>query len=433
MSTNTATAPPAQHIPSARPKQLQIVQRGPLISANFRAATKALTVNGTRSILTMLGVIIGVAAVITAVTQAEGTSAQINQSFSSLGSNILTVMSGSPPNVGSGGFIIKIGGGGQATLSLSDATALSTLPGVVQAGPVSTQPEEVIYKNQNGNYPVYGVTQGYQTIHNLQLAEGSWFNDMNGSSAAPDAVIGSLIAQSIFQPLKVDPIGQTINIGGQLFHVVGVLASSSFTVDQNVYAPLKAVQARLNNTLNAEQIEVQVDDVNHMAQVQQEITTLLEQRHHVSGKKDDFWVESPNSLIQNKQASASSLGALLVGIAAISLTVGGIGIMNIMLVSVTERTREIGIRMAVGANRNDIRNQFLIEAMLLSATGGAVGVFFGIFTGYEITTTSGLPFILDPIAILIAVGVAGLIGVVFGLYPAIRASELDPIVALRTS
>ncbi len=430
MRTSTATAPPPLR-PTSQAKHQQIAQRGPLIQANFRAAIKALMVNSTRSILTMLGVIIGVAAVITAATQAEGTAAQINQRFSSLGTDIVTVMSGPPPFAGAkGGFIVT--SGATPTLSFSDASALSRSEHVVQVSPIISHPEQVTYQNQSASYPIYGVSDSYPTIHSLQLAEGSWFSSLNGSSAAPDVVLGSLVAQSIFGPLKVDPIGKTINIGGALFHVVGVLDPVGFTVDQNVYASLTAVEVRLTNTTKVQEVEVQVDDSHNIDQVQQEITSLLEQRHHVSGTKDDFWIQSPTSLIRNQQASASSLTTLLIGIAAVSLTVGGIGIMNIMLVSVSERTREIGIRMAVGANRNDIRNQFLIEAMLLSAAGGVMGVLFGLFTGYEIVTANLVPFILDPTAILIAVGVAGLIGIVFGLYPAMRASELDPIEALRT-
>jgi putative ABC transport system permease protein len=430
MSTSTASAPP-HSLAASRAKRQPVAQRGPLIQANFRAAIKALMVNSTRSILTMLGVVIGVAAVIMAVTQAEGTAVQINQRFSSLGTNILTVMSGKSPLAGAkGGFIIS--NGALPTLSFSDASALSRLEHVVQVSPIIFQHKQVTYQNQSASYAIYGVSGTYQAIHSLQLAEGSWFSSQDGISSAPDVVLGSLVAQSIFGPLKVDPIGKTINIGGALFHVVGVLGPADFTIDQNVYAPLTAVQVRLTNTTMAQQVEVQVDDSHNIDEVQQEITSLLERRHRVSGTNDDFWMQSPTSLVQNQQASASSLATLLIGIAAVSLTVGGIGIMNIMLVSVTERTREIGIRMAVGANRNDIRNQFLIEAMLLSVVGGVIGVFFGLFTGYEIVTANMLPFILNPGAVLIALGVAGLIGITFGLYPAMRASGLDPIEALRT-
>jgi putative ABC transport system permease protein len=430
MGMRTAERPHLR--PASQVKRQPVTQRGLLIRANFRAAIKALMVNSTRSILTMLGIIIGVAAVITATTQAEGTAAQINQRFSSLGTDILTVMSGKSPLAGAkGGFVISVSGG-TPTLSFDDATAISRLDHVVQVSPMISTPKQVTYQNQSASYPIYGVSDSYATIHSLQLAEGSWFNSSH-SASVPDAVLGSLVAQSIFGPSKVDPLGKTIDIGGALFHVVGVLASANFTVDQNVYAPVTAVQIRLTNTTMTQEIEVQVDNSYDLNVVQQEITSLLEQRHHVSGTNDDFWIQSPTSLIQNQQASASSLAALLIGIATVALTVGGIGIMNIMLVSVTERTREIGIRMAVGANRDDIRNQFLIEAMLLSVAGGTIGVFFGLFTGYEIVTSNQVPFILDPGAILIAVSVAGLIGIIFGLYPAMRASELDPIEALRTA
>jgi putative ABC transport system permease protein len=211
-----------------------------------------------------------------------------------------------------------------------------------------------------------------------------------------------------------------------------VLASADFMSDENIYAPFNTVQVRVLNTTTTDSIEVLVDETNNLTLVQQEITDLLERRHHIaSGAEDDFWVQSATQMVQNQQASASSLATLLIGIAAVSLTVGGIGIMNIMLVSVTERTREIGIRLAVGARKSDIRNQFLIEAVLLSALGGIIGVLFGLFIGYEIVMSSELPFILNPGAIVLAVSVAGLTGIIFGLYPAVRAADLDPIVALR--
>jgi putative ABC transport system permease protein len=430
MSTKSVAAP-ARVVPSTPEKPRRNVQRGLLLRANFRAALKALMANGSRSFLTMLGVIIGVAAVITALTQAEGTSANINQSFASLGSNILTVQPGTAP--GKGVFVVHFGGNAPSTLTLGDVSALTTLPHVVQVGPILQASAQTVYQNQNGNFPINGVSASYAQIHSLQLAEGTWFSAQDEASGAPDVVLGAVAAQTLFSPLNVDPIGKTIRIGNALFHVVGVLASSSFFTDQAIYASFKTVQVRLKNVPSVDQIEVQVDNVSNMDLVQAEITSLLERRHRIINGKDDFWVESPNQIIQNQQASASSLATLLIGIAAVSLTVGGIGIMNIMLVSVTERTREIGIRMAVGARRSDIRNQFLIEAVVLSALGGAIGVFFGLFTGYEIVINSQLPFILDPGAILLAVGVASLTGIIFGFYPAVRASELDPIVALRTA
>ncbi len=437
--SSVLTPPP--RIVSSQPEQSYLsAQRGMLLHATFRSAFKALMANGSRSFLTMLGVIIGVAAVITAVTQAEGTSANINQRFSSLGTNILTVQPGSPPSfAGKGGYVQLLGGSKNSTLTLSDAQALTTLPHVSQASPILQTPSNAIFRNQSGQFPMYGVSIDYPSIHSLQLAEGSWFSQMDDQTRAPKIVLGATVAQTLFASLQVDPIGQIIRFGSdkflsQQFQVVGVLASTSPLVDQNIYAPFNTVEVRVLNSTTADQIEVLVDDASNMALVQQEITTLLEQRHHIlTSSKDDFWLQSASQLIQNQQASASSLATLLIGIAAVSLTVGGIGIMNIMLVSVTERTREIGIRMAVGARKADVRNQFLIEAVLLSALGGAIGVLFGLFTGFEIVSNSDLPFILDPGAILLAVAVAGLTGIIFGLYPAIRAADLDPIVALRTA
>jgi putative ABC transport system permease protein len=437
---SSVLTPPPRIVSSVPEQSRPSAQRGMLLHANSRAAFKALMANGSRSFLTMLGVIIGVAAVITAVTQAEGTSANINQRFSSLGTNILTVQPGSPPSLaGKGGFVQMLGGSKSSTLTLSDAQALTTLAHVEQASPILQTPANAIFRNQSGQFPMFGVSIDYPTIHSLQLAEGSWFSQMDDDTRAPKIVIGSTVAQTLFAPLQIDPIGQIIRFGSdkflsQQFQVVGVLASTSPLTDQNIYAPFNTVEVRVLNSTTADQIEVLVDDASNMTLVQQEITTLLEQRHHIlSGSKDDFWVQSASQLIQNQQASASSLATLLIGIAAVSLTVGGIGIMNIMLVSVTERTREIGIRLAVGARKADIRNQFLIEAVLLSALGGAIGVFFGLFIGFEIVTNSELPFILDPGAVFLAVGVAGLTGIIFGLYPAVRAADLDPIVALRTA
>ncbi len=219
--------------------------------------------------------------------------------------------------------------------------------------------------------------------------------------------------------------------------MVGVLqakgAAAALNQDDVVFVPFSAAATRLKNTPYVDQIQVQVDNANDVAQAQADITTLLEQQHHLPpGGPDDFLIRSSNQLVQTAQSFSQTLTFLLVGIAAISLLVGGICIMNIMLVSVTERTREIGIRMAVGARRGDIRNQFLIESLTLSAAGGLIGVLLGLIGGFIMTRVVQLPFAVNPLSILLAFGVAAIIGVCFGFYPAVRASQLDPIVALRT-
>jgi putative ABC transport system permease protein len=245
------------------------------------------------------------------------------------------------------------------------------------------------------------------------------------------------VVDNLFTPTGSDALGQTILISGQSYTVVGVLQSKGSTgfanQDDVAYVPFATAHARLSNSTFVGQIQVQVDSTDNVNSVQQSVTTLLEQRHSIpAGGTDDFTVRSAAQFVQTAQQASQTLAILLVGIAAISLIVGGIGIMNIMLVSVTERTREIGVRMAVGARRGDIRNQFLIEALTLSGLGGLIGIAIGLLGGLALTHAFQLPFVLSVIAIVLAVGVSVLIGVAFGFYPAVRASQLDPIVALRT-
>ena len=404
------------------------------LGANMTSAVEALYANRLRSLLTALGVIVGVAAVIGAVTLTSGTSASINGRFSNLGTNTLTITSGSTLSFGARG-----GAGSAQTLTPEDATAIASVAHVAHVSPIISVNEQLIYGDQNWSTTVQGVYPGYQTIGNWQMAEGSWFSQADESASSTVAVLGQYTEQQLFATSANDPVGQTLLINGQSFTIAGVLqakgSGSTFGRNQDdvVYVPFSAAQARLSNSQHIPQIQVQADNSNDVSGVQTAITSLLEQRHNIpTGGTDDFTVRSSNQLVSTAQNFSNTLTLLLVGIAAISLIVGGIGIMNIMLVSVTERTREIGIRMAIGARRRDIRDQFLIEALTLSLVGGVLGIFIGLALGYGLTSRFGVPFTLNPGPIVLAFGVSAIIGVAFGFYPAVRASRLDPIEALRT-
>ncbi len=433
----TAPAPAAKAAPAARDggksryNHRHHFGRRNTLRANFTSAAEALWANRLRSLLTALGVIVGVAAVIGAVTLTAGTSALINSRLSSLGTNVISIIPGATQTGGVFGAA-----GSRQTLTLDDATAVASVPHVTSVSPILGSTAQLVYGAQNWNTRAMGVYPSYQAIGNWQIAQGAWFTSGDESSRNPVAVLGQTTYQNLFAVAAANPIGQSILINGQAFQVVGVLQAKGTTAGANqddvVFVPFSAAQTRLNNSQYVSQIAAQVDNANDVNGAETAITSLLEQRHNIAaGGTDDFTVRSSNQLVATAQTFASTLTVLLVGIAAISLIVGGIGIMNIMLVSVTERTREIGIRMAIGARRRDIRNQFLIEAMALSAAGGLIGIGIGLTAGYLLTTNFGLPFAFNPLPILLAFGVSAGIGVAFGLYPAIRASRLDPIVALR--
>ncbi|MFI5272872.1 MAG: ABC transporter permease [Ktedonobacterales bacterium] len=406
-------------------------RRGLMLGPSLSSALEALWANRLRSLLTILGVIVGVGAVIAVVTLTQGTSAIINARVAGLGTDTLTVIPGAVTSGGARG-----GAGTSQSLTQADADAIGALPHVVNVSPVLSASSQIIAGAQNWNTRVQGVYANYQSIGNWQLAEGSWFSAADESSGQPVAVLGQTVVQNLFTPTGTDALGQTIQISGQGYQVVGVLqtkGTAGFSnQDDVVFVPFAAAHERLNNSNYVGQIQVQVDSADNVTSVQQATTTLLEQRHNIAaGGTDNFTVRNPTQLVQTAQQSSQTLAVLLIGIAAISLIVGGIGIMNIMLVSVTERTREIGIRMAVGARRGDIRNQFLIEALTLSGAGGVIGIALGLLGGAALTHAFQLPFVLSFVAILLAVGVSVLVGVGFGFYPALRASRLDPIVALR--
>lgn len=413
--------------------------QGSLIGASLGSAVEAVWANRMRSLLTILGIVIGIAAVIGALTLTQGVGAYLDNTILSQGANTIYVWT-------------RGGNGGNRPqqvqpLSPRDLQSLRNLPHVAAVSPLFYMGGQVQFGNQNWRpNNIIGVSTDMQAIQNWQMAEGLWFSASDEAGGEPVVVIGDTVAHNLFDASRTDPVGQKILFGGQLFRVVGVLApKGGFGQDDVVYMPYTTIQARLfhgeNNVFN--EINVEADGRGSIDQVVQEITVTLEVNHHIrSGEEDDFQTQTAVQIIQQEDQTTQIITDILTGIAAISLTVAGIGIMNIMLVSVTERTREIGIRMSVGARRRDIRNQFLVEALFLCLIGGAIGLLLGVLVGWlmvgviiaAITGTSasgGVPLIITPVTLILPFAVAASVGMIFGIYPAIRAARLDPIVALR--
>lgn len=382
-----------------------------------------------RSLLTSLGIIIGVGAVIMIVSIAESSTASINQRLSTLNPAELIIRSGS---LNAGG--VRGGAGSLQTLNQADADAIAAqVPNVSAVSPVLNAGRQVVFQNQNWSTTIQGVYPAYQQIGSWQIQEGAFFTSTKDTTV----VIGQTVVDNLFTPLGVDPLGQQIRIGSVSFTVVGVLApkgGSSFgNADDVVYVPFTTAQQQLSGNQFVNSIDVTASDTSQVSAVQAAVKQLLEQRHHISNpQQDDFTIQNQSQILQTVQGTAQILTVLLVGVASISLVVGGIGIMNIMLVSVTERTREIGIRMAIGARPRDVMTQFLIEAVMLSVLGGAVGILLGLVSALAYSFLTQNAFVLSPVAVVLAFGFAAAVGIVFGFYPARRAARMDPIVALRT-
>src|SRR5579885_2533878 len=401
-----------------------------MMAANIESAAEALWMNRMRSFLTALGIFIGVAAVIAALTLTQGASAEVNNQIGSLGNTIMVFPGSAKTTTG-----ISQGTGTLSSLTMQDAQSLSGLAHVTGVSPLIVTTDQVVYGNQHWQTQIEGATTSLQAIQNWQLAQGSWFSADDQASGTPVAVLGDTVWHNLFDASGNNPIGQSIRIRDQIFRVVGVLApqGAGITSDDVVIIPVTAAQIRLKNTPNVDQIMVQVDAAGNVPQAAQEVTTTLEHDHHIlNSSQDDFSIVTFSQVLQRIGQFTQILTLLLVGIAAISLTVGGIGIMNIMLVSVTERTWEIGIRMAIGARRKDILNQFLVEALVLCLIGGVIGLFLGLLIGKVVTNLASLPFVITPTTIIVPFAVASAIAMIFGIYPAVRASHLDPIVAIRS-
>ena len=405
----------------------------------FRVALKALGRNKLRTALTMLGMIIGVAAVITMVALGTGAQTSIEAQFQSTGTNVIIVQAG---NFTQGG--VRQGQGNASTLTPDDATAISRVDGVQYTSAGINTRGQLVAGNQNWNTQVQGTDIDFPAIRAWQIASGAFFTPQDVTTAAKVCVIGATVRDQLFGP-ESDPVGQTIRIGnssatGQTsypFTVVGVMASKGQTgvgqdQDDVVFVPYTTVMKKMRGVTFIQQIAVSAASASDTSATAERISTALRVRHKIQpGDPDDFQVRTLEEMAAVRVQATQTMTALLASIAGVSLLVGGIGIMNIMLVSVTERTREIGLRMAIGARGRDVLLQFLVEAVVLSLLGGSVGILLGFGLSQGVTLWQGWPTAVSSNAVFIAFGFAAAIGVFFGFYPARKAAALDPIDALR--
>ena len=401
------------------------------VDSTFKIAFRALYRNKLRSVLTALGIIIGVGAVIAMVSIGNGAKAQVEQQIASLGENVILIFSGSVTSSG-----IRTGWGSAGTLKIEDAEAIRReVPGVIAVSEEVISTSQVSAGNQNWFTRVYGESPEYFDIRQWPLNDGAIFTPQDVRSANKVCVIGRTTASQVFG--SDNPIGQVLRIKGVPFLVTGVLTPkglSSQGTDQDdiVIMPYTSAMKRVNGGSTLRGINVQVASPNDLAPAQQQITDLLRQRHNIrAGRDDDFTVRNQQEIAETATASSRVMTLLLGAIASVSLIVGGIGIMNIMLVSVTERTREIGVRLAVGAHGRDILTQFLIEAVTLSVIGGVIGILLGLGTSHMLSAFAHWPTLISIPSIIAAFFVSAAVGIFFGFYPAREAARLDPIEALR--
>jgi putative ABC transport system permease protein len=396
-----------------------------------RLAVSRLGTSRVRSFLTMLGIIIGVGSVVALVAVGQGASSGITDRISSLGTNLLTINAGASF---SGGF--RQAAGSATTLTLEDAGAVAALDGVAAVSPELSSSQTVVAGDLNTTTTILGTNQDYATVRAYELWQGSFLTDTAVEQGLRVAVLGSTTADDL--ELGADAIGSTVSIGGIPFEVVGILQSkgstTSTSADDQVIVPVSALKASFTGSSSSgvRSIGVSVASADEMTSVKSAITALLQERHEIGADEtDDFSVADQTQLLATATSIYGVLTVLLVGVASISLVVGGIGIMNIMLVSVRERTREIGIRKAIGARNRDILLQFLVEALVLSLLGGLIGVVVGLAASLLIGTLAGWGFTFNPLTLVVATAFSLVVGVVFGVWPARQAARLNPIAALR--
>ena len=397
----------------------------------IKIARRALSRNLMRSSLTMLGVIIGVGAVIAMVAIGQGAHASIKAKIASLGANSLVVLPGSTTQSG-----VRIGWGGRATLRPADVKAIhQECPAVAYATPSVRTVTQVVYANQNWATNIHGTGIEYPNIRDWPLVSGSWFTQQDVDAAGKVAVLGQTVADWLFG--SMDPVGQVIQMKNMPFKVIGLLTPKGQSTqgqdqDDIVFIPYTTAQKKLIGITHIYSILASAVSNDAMGEATEQITALLRQRHRLlTWQDDDFSIRPVADVAEAEEESSRTMTLLLGSIASISLLVGGIGIMNIMLVSVTERTREIGIRMAVGAKKRDILWQFLVEAMMLSLTGGIVGIGFGVGGSKLISSLAAWPSLVSWDAVALAFVFSGAVGIFFGIYPARKAAQLEPIQALR--
>ncbi|HAU07467.1 MAG: ABC transporter, permease protein [Candidatus Yanofskybacteria bacterium GW2011_GWF1_44_227] len=404
-----------------------------IISDLFEETYSALLANKARSGLTVLGIVIGIGSVIAMISIGQGAKGTIESSIQNLGSNLVIVMPGAQRGVG---IQVNAGRGSAQTLTQDDADALKEQ--VVLANDVAPELSsryQITAKGTNTNTQVVGTVPSYLTVRNVELEDGSFISEQNLRSLSKVVVLGPTVRDDLFGE-GVSPIGQSIRIRSVQFKVIGVMKAkggSGFNnPDNTMYIPLSTAQKFLAGNASVSQISVQAVDQNSMAELQAQITALLLDRHNISDPAlADFSTLNQADIVATASSVTDTFTILLAAVAGISLVVGGIGIMNMMLTTVTERTREIGLRKAIGAKRKDINLQFLAEAVLLTFSGGALGIIFGWVVSLLVSRFGGIATSISISSILLAFGVSAAIGIVFGYYPASRAAKLNPIEALR--